>query len=166
MRTMCKDRRFYRHLWIRYVVLEIKWCMYSRDELFLRSLECYFWIYFPRCFATREINTKITLSWPLKQFVTRVHTLFSINTPYSLVSRDPIATHFVSTLQWRQNERKCVSNHRRLDYLLNLLFKSRSENIIAPRHWPLWDWWQMYFSCFDTSIFHDNANNLLCCGIS
>ena len=33
--------------------------MYSRDELFLGSLECYFGIYFPRCFATREINTKI-----------------------------------------------------------------------------------------------------------
>ena len=27
----------------------------------------------------REINTKITLSWALKQFVTRVHTLFSIS---------------------------------------------------------------------------------------
>ena len=36
--------------------------MYSRDEPFLRSLEGYFGIYFPRCFATREINTKITLS--------------------------------------------------------------------------------------------------------
>ena len=36
--------------------------MYSRDELFLHSLECYFGVYFPRCFATREINTKITLS--------------------------------------------------------------------------------------------------------
>ena len=35
-------------------------------------------VYFPRCFATREINTKITLSWALKQFVTRVHTFFSI----------------------------------------------------------------------------------------
>ena len=52
--------------------------MYSREELFLRSLECYFGVYFPRCFATREKNTKITLSWALKQFVTRVHTLFSI----------------------------------------------------------------------------------------
>ena len=52
--------------------------MYSRDELFLRSLECYFGIYFPRCFATREINTKITFSWALKQFANRMHTLFSI----------------------------------------------------------------------------------------
>ena len=46
---------------------------------FLRWLECYFGIYFPRCFATREINTKITLSWALKRFVTRLHTLFSIS---------------------------------------------------------------------------------------
>ena len=52
--------------------------MYSRDELFLHSLECYFGVYFPRCFTTWEINTKITLSWALKQFITRVHTLFSI----------------------------------------------------------------------------------------
>ena len=33
--------------------------MYSRDELFLRSRECYFGVYFPCCFATREINTKM-----------------------------------------------------------------------------------------------------------
>ena len=52
--------------------------MYSRGELFLRSLECYLDDYFPRCFATREINTKITLSWALKQFVARAHTSSSI----------------------------------------------------------------------------------------
>ena len=50
--------------------------MYSRGELFRRSLECYFGVYFPSCAATREINTKITLEWAHKQFVTRVHTLF------------------------------------------------------------------------------------------
>ena len=33
--------------------------MYSRDEQFVRSLECYFCVYFPRCFATREINTQM-----------------------------------------------------------------------------------------------------------
>ena len=49
-----------------------------RDKPFLRSLECQFGIYFPRCFATRKLITKIILSWALKQFVTRVHTLFSI----------------------------------------------------------------------------------------
>ena len=70
---------FYSHLWIRSVVQEIKQCMYSRDELFMRSLECYFGIYFPRCCATREINTKITLSWAHKPFATGLHTLFSIS---------------------------------------------------------------------------------------
>ena len=32
-----------------------------------------------------------------------------------------------STLQWRHNERDCVSNHRRLHSLLNRLFGSRSK---------------------------------------
>ena len=50
--------------------------MYSRGQLFMRSLECYFGVYFPSCAATREINTKITLEWAYKQFATRVHTLF------------------------------------------------------------------------------------------
>ena len=54
--------------------------MYSCDELFMRSIECYFGVYFPRCCATREINTKITPSWAHRQFVTRVHTLFYIYT--------------------------------------------------------------------------------------
>ena len=48
--------------------------MYSRDKLFTRSLECYFGVHFPRCRATREINTKITLSWARKQFACREHT--------------------------------------------------------------------------------------------
>ena len=45
----------------------------------MHSLECYFGVYFPRCCATREINTKITLLWAHKQFATRVHTLFYMN---------------------------------------------------------------------------------------
>ena len=52
--------------------------MYSRDELFLCSLECYFGVYFPSCEAMREISTKMTLSWAQKQFGSQVHTLFSI----------------------------------------------------------------------------------------
>ena len=35
-----------------------------------------FWGFFPSCEATMEINTKITLEWAQKQFVTRIHTLF------------------------------------------------------------------------------------------
>ena len=63
-----------------------KKCMYSRNELFMRSPECYFGVYFPSCFADREINTKITLSWALKKFVTRVHTLFAISPWWGLQS--------------------------------------------------------------------------------
>ena len=59
--------------------------MHSRDELFLCSLECSFCLYFPRCFATWEINIKITLSWALKQFVTLVHILCCINSAQQLL---------------------------------------------------------------------------------
>ena len=38
-----------------------------------------------------------------------------------------------STLQWRHNERDGVSNHRRLDSLLNRLFKHRSKKISKLR---------------------------------
>ena len=56
-------------------------CRVRNKIMFLRSFECYYFdVYFPHCFATREINTKIILSWALKQFVTRVHKLFSIYT--------------------------------------------------------------------------------------
>ena len=42
------------------------------------------------------------------------------------------------SLQWRHNERDCVSNHQPHDCLLNRLFKAQlKENIRAPRHWPL-----------------------------
>ena len=56
-------------------------CRVRNKIMFLRSFECYYFdVYFPHCIATREINTKIILSWALKQFVTRVHKLFSIYT--------------------------------------------------------------------------------------
>ena len=43
-----------------------------------------------------------------------------------------------NSLQWGHNERDCVSNHRPHDYLLNRIFKAQiTENIKAPRHWPL-----------------------------
>ena len=52
--------------------------MYSSDELFQRSRQGYLGVYFPNCEATREIDSKITLVWAQKHFVTRVHTLFYI----------------------------------------------------------------------------------------
>ena len=37
------------------------------------------------------------------------------------------STNHTSTLQWRHNECDCISNHRRLECLLNRLFRSRSK---------------------------------------
>ena len=53
-------------------------------QLFMCSLEYYIDVYFPRCCAAREINTKITLSWAHKQFAMRVHTLYSISLDFTL----------------------------------------------------------------------------------
>ena len=41
--------------------------------------EGYFGVYFPNCAATRELNTKLTLEWAHKQFVTKVPSLFYIS---------------------------------------------------------------------------------------
>ena len=47
--------------------------------------------------------------------------------------------NFHYTLQWRHNESDGVSNHRRLDCLLNRLFRRRSKKTSKPRvTGPLW----------------------------
>ena len=77
--------------------------MYSCDELFMRSLECYSCVYFPRYCATREINNKITLSWAHKQFATRVHTLFYASTYIILIIYvSGTCPRFLSTVFWRK----------------------------------------------------------------
>ena len=43
-----------------------------------------------------------------------------------------------TTLQWRHYEPEGVSNHHRLDCLLNRLITQLKGNIKAPHHWPLW----------------------------
>ena len=53
----------------------MKWCDYSRDQLFILSLECYFGVYFPCCCVTRVISIKLIILWAHKQFAIRVHTL-------------------------------------------------------------------------------------------
>ena len=52
--------------------------------------------------------------------------------------KDPTAARitgslFGTTLQWRHYERDGVSNHRRLDCLLNRLFRCRSKKTSKPR---------------------------------
>ena len=73
---MCKDRHFFHNLWTLYPCK--KWN--NICSLTTNCFEYYFGVYFIRCFATWEINTKMTHSWALKQFVTRVHKLFSMCT--------------------------------------------------------------------------------------
>ena len=78
MKSKCMTRNPYSIADCSYLCL---WCTYTSMHVrvgWLLPLECYFGVYFPRCCATREINTKITLSWVHKQFATRVHTLISI----------------------------------------------------------------------------------------
>ena len=72
--------------------------MYLSGELFIHSWEGYFGVYFLSCKTTREINTKITLEWVHKQFVTRVvahtliHFLHDIMNPYMMI-KTMIFTH-------------------------------------------------------------------------
>ena len=75
--------------------------MYSSDESFQRSRECYFGVYFPSCEATREINTKITLEWAQNRFATRVHTLFYFLHEFYTSSRVALARF--SFCWWRHN---------------------------------------------------------------
>ena len=71
------------------------------------SNECYFGVYFPRCCATREINTKITLSWAHKQFATRVHTLFynfndrtKVHNSYTPLQKSPCNVSYLNKTQF------------------------------------------------------------------
>ena len=43
------------------------------------------------------------------------------------VTRQDVSATAILALQWRHNERDGVSNHRRLDYLFNRLFRRRSR---------------------------------------
>ena len=93
--------------------------IYVRGELFMRSREGYFGVYFPSCAATREINTKITLEWVHKQFVTRVHTLFyflhNMTNPWMTLKRGsshiiPVMCLTRFTLCWWRHNRLAMTS--------------------------------------------------------
>ena len=65
-----------------------------------------------------------------------VLSIWRTNTFKCRVNGDKYTQPFIS-LQWRHNEDDDVSNHRRLECLLNRLFRCRYKNTKAPRHWPL-----------------------------
>ena len=77
---------------------------------------------FPRCFTTREINTTITLSWALKQFVTQVHTLFSICLKMT-TKTGLLGYHSLSG--W--------TSYRKISWDSGVDFSNRSEIWQAPR---------------------------------
>ena len=141
--------------------------MYSSDELFQRSREGYFGVYFSSCETTREINSKITLEWAQKQFITRVHTLFyflhDIKNPQMTI-KTTIFTHrprvsltrfsfcrwrhnrFLMTSQWPNN---CVaitwimiSNSLDIDFIHGDINGRSCKN--------QWNWNQIY----DTVLFN------------
>ena len=74
----CDSHLQLRHLYKTYLIMAVLW----------RTRTCLCHLFINKClhnacqlftnFTTREINTKITLSWALKQFVTRVHALLSM----------------------------------------------------------------------------------------
>ena len=69
-----------------------------------------------------------------------VHAMVALNHRYlKMVAILPTVLSNISCLlQWRNNYRAGVSNHRRLDCLLNRLFRRESKKIKTPCHWYLW----------------------------
>ena len=58
----------------------------------------------------------------------RRQTMFWTNVPvYQHILASPTIIVLIMPLHWRHNERDGVSNHRRLDYLLNRLFRGRKH---------------------------------------
>ena len=125
--------------------------MYSRGELFMCSRECYFGVYFLRCAATREINTKITLEWAHKQFVTRVHTLF-----YFLHD---------TTNPWMTLKTRIFTHHPRVS-LARFTFCWWRHNRLAMT----WQWpdncdantWQVISNSLDIDFIHGDIHGRSC----
>ena len=91
----------------------------------MRSLECYFGVCFPRCLATREINTKITLSWAHKQFATRIHTLFYMYISWDIVFYPMLIADF----------RFWLVNNREIWSRISRLTSSAWDIKTKERHW-------------------------------
>ena len=80
-----------------------------------------------QCATFEAIASIMHGPWPVSPIQNWNWTIMTRWTP-----KDPTAARitrslFGTTLQWRHNERDGVSNHRRLDCLLNCLFRRRSK---------------------------------------
>ena len=78
----------------------------------------------------------------------------------------------MSTLQWRHNKRNGVSNIRRLDCLLNCVFRRRSQKTLKLRItalcWGIYRWlrhsWTLlanHFTCDQDTVIHSNPYIIL-----
>ena len=103
--------------------------LHLSDQQFYCLLRCglYYWLdgrsYYPatnsgtsKRVSYQSVKSQSIRRWGSPRFKLRVHD------PYFQIS----CSHF-TTLQWRHNGRDGVSNNRRLDGLLNRLFRHRSK---------------------------------------
>ena len=145
----------------------------------MRSRECYFGVYFPRCCA---INTKITLEWTHKQFVTRVHTLFyflhditnpsmTLNTrifkhhPRVSLARFPFCwcrhNRLLMTSQWPDNcdaiTWTVISNSLDINFIHGDIHGRSCKNVEHSNN----NMWQIYISIHHISYYFFLLRNLI-----
>ena len=129
----------------------------------MRSLECYFGVYFPRCCATQEINTKITLSWAHKQFATRVHTLFYISWRQTgnESSPEPIITKICDST--RAQSVNSLASRKCSLVIVSLI--SRTDNLAFPVKLP---WGECHKISGASSHYRNRCwpRSLIPCGIN
>ena len=96
-------------------------CMHMLDSRFTSSARVRYssMLHISSSFAALCLGLTILLSVP--------------NCPGDIQGRLATYLRFTFTLHWRHNERNGVSNHRRLDCLLSLLFRRRSKKTSKPR---------------------------------
>ena len=131
--------------------IHIVYCMYSRGELFMRSREGYVGVYFPSCTATREINTKITLGWAHKQFVTRVHIL-----SYFL--------HDITILEMSLKTR-IFTHHPRDSFARFTVCWWRHNRLAMTSQWPNncdANTWQLISNSLDIDFIHGDIHDRSC----
>ena len=124
--------------------------MYSRGELFMRSREGYFGVYFPSCAATKEINTKITLEWAHKQFVTRVHTLFyflhDITNPWMALKQG--SSHIIPVFH-------SLALRSAGDVTIDWRWRHNDQTIVTTT-------WQMISNSLDIDFIHGDIHGRSC----
>ena len=107
----------------------------------LKSLECYFGVYFPCCFATWETNTKITVSQVNTWFATPVHTLFPIH--YSDVIMGAMTSQITSlTIVYTTVYSDADQRKHQSSVSLAFVRGIHRGRVNSPHKWPVT--WKMF----------------------